>query len=187
MAWRAARIATPIVLVRGAGSTFSSTTEVAVVSATVPAGAFGAPGDGRQLRWTLYGVFANTSGLARNWTVRVKFGGTVMWGDVTPIASNAAPRLSPFSIFGQVSLNGATNAVTFGGLSAVGLGTLAATGGGAGLGEGDLGTDEIGALAPLRGAATVDTTVAQVFEIAMLVNATANTSFRADSFLVDIV
>ena len=83
----------------------SSTAETDLLSYSVPGGTLGTANG---LRFTIWGVWLNSTGANRTYTLRVRYNSTVLIADASGnIASNAATRV--MRITGEILANGATN------------------------------------------------------------------------------
>lgn len=133
----------------------NTVTETTLYSVVVPAGMMGA---NKSIRTVLAGAYVNNTGANRTFTLKVKFGGTVIFQDDTlNITTNAAARI--FAL--EFELTNRTTTSQFG-LGRVVLGQASA----ATSGTGDLGTaaNFLDALI-LAASSTADTSATQAFEI----------------------
>ena len=136
----------------------NTTSETTLYSFSVPANALGATG---ALRCKIYGQFRpNTA--AATFTIRVKFGATTMWADVT--ASRAIDTdIAAFEIE-FVLANTATNAQRLGGYCHLGQ-TIAATNGFGDMSLADGAAGNLSNSTPFYGTAAIDTTAAATLDV----------------------
>lgn len=133
-------------------------TETSFYSFSVPANVLDTQ---KMLRLTIYGDYLNNSGAGRTLTVRVKFGGTTYYNDVSGTLAASASR-HPFRWEILVGNRNATNVQSIGGYLSMGVA------GGATTGIGDMGTfatNTTGLETPFYNDGAIDTTVAQTLEV----------------------
>ncbi len=154
------RSATPLSL--------TGTTENDLVNYTIPAGTLGTTG---MIRISLAGILNNASGATRNYTIRVRYGATILYADTS--SNQAANSITGFYMTFYFAANAATNAQTINGIIHIG------TAGGATTGTtGDLSTDETTAMTVISGTSAIDSTVDQTFRITIQASGTTTTTTR---------
>ncbi len=138
--------------------TIGGSTETTIYSYTVPANTMGT---NKALRLTMIGDRLNDSGATKTITLRVKFGGTTLYQDVTATFADANLNRYPWNATVVLANQDATNAQTLGGQINFGINTTVPA-----TGFGDLGVDEIIAATPFVGVAgTIDTTQDRLLEV----------------------
>jgi hypothetical protein len=147
----------------------SSSLETAIYSYDVPAWTLK---DERALRIRMHGDYLNNTGANRTLTLRVTLGGSDVYLDANTTGPSASRR--PFWLDLNLAANAGTDAQTLGGA------VLFGTTGGASVGIGDFGTDEIQAAAPLFGTAIRSTEIVQTLAVTVQHDASsASCSFRS--------
>lgn len=161
----------------------NSTTETTLFTATVPAGVMGT---NRTLRLQIDGDYLNNSGLTltTSETLRIYFGGSVIWADAGKAHAASANR-KPLSITVRITNAGATNSQVLGGTITLG-GSPSTTG------IGEYGDDEIDAQTAIGHATAsppaVDTTAAQTLSVSVQHGQAATTiSYRLYSATLELV
>lgn len=152
-----------------------TTSETSLGSFTVTAGDMGTTGI---LRVRLMGRFWG-SGASTTVTLRIKFGGTTLYADASVATTTAA---LPWFAEVHIANVGATNEQAVGGF--ILIGAQSAT-----TGEGDLGTDEVLAMAPFaKSDPGIDTTANCTFDMtAQLSDGTAGNAFRCYSMVAELL
>lgn len=138
----------------------NTTVETTLYSFAVPANALGTNG---LLRFTVFGDYLNNSGAGETMTLRIKFGGTTLYQDVTGSIAAATAR-RPFRIVGEIGNKGATNVqflVAHWELGAAGSATTGIGDIGAGGATGEIGQHVVAS----AGDAAIDTTLAATLDI----------------------
>lgn len=165
--WAAITVTGGISIIDKSVITVSSTAnaETSFITSTIPGGTLGTT---NLLRIRASGVFNNAAGVNRTWTLRVKYGGTTLYADVSPnqaTATNAGWNLDLI-----LASNNSVTAQTLNGMVHIG-GTGAVT---TGL-TGDLGSDEITSVSVITGSSAVNSAVNQTLDITWQPSGTGTT------------
>jgi hypothetical protein len=157
----------------------SSSAENTIYSFTVPQNTMTATG---VLRLSMEATILNNTGGNTTITVRIKFGGTTMYDDVTPVMATSASRRS-FRVNVYIANQNSVSAQILSGTAEVGVAGTATTG------YGDFGTDEIISRAPLGGTAAVDTSAAgRLLDITVQASSSATThSIRREFTVLELL
>lgn len=162
----------------GTGSTFdiggpgsevaSSTTKTAVMTYSVIGGDLGT---GNALDFDCYVDFKNNTGGAKNYTITIEYGSTVLWDDTATIANHS--QKGGISIQGLLTANSSTSA------QVLGANITFVKGEGATTGEGGFAAGHVSAYAIASGASSEDSTVTKDFKISITMGASdANLTFQ---------
>ena len=146
----------------------TGTGENDLMNFTVPAGTLGTDGI---IRITINSTILNSSGSNRNYIIRVRFGGTVLFQDTT--ANQSTGTTCGLTINLYFSANDSASAQTLTGFIKMG-GTGAVT---TGI-TGDLGTDEILSTAVISATSAVNSNANQALRVTIQANGTGTTATR---------
>lgn len=141
----------------------------------------------RMLRATIHADYLNNSGSNKTFTLKVLFGGTVFYEDVTPLLDFSSASRQPIRIVLELPNLGSTNSQWLSGVLFKG------EAGGATTGIGDLDTNfgwgsGSSIIVPFAGSGTIDTTVARNLEVKITHSAAhASTSFRKKLAIVELL
>lgn len=146
-------------------------TEQTIFSATITGGSMTSTG---MVKCRIAAQILNNSGATKTVTIKVKYGATTLYGDVTA-AFGTGTAVRAFWMEFILANQNSTSAQIVNGLIVFGYLEQAATG------IGDLTTDEIGALTPFNGTATEDSTGDKTLAVTIQFSAAhANTSWTTN-------
>jgi len=155
----------------------NTTTETNALSHTVPANALGANGF---VKLVARGYYYNSSGAGDTITLKIKFGATTLWADISASISTGAQK-RPFDLYLHLYNTGTTGSQRMNGHATISSNGAASTG------FGDFATDEVNANNPVRGQDTIseDTTSDKDLVVtAQHTTANANIQFVCEMFEV---
>jgi hypothetical protein len=156
----------------------NTTTETSVYSYSIGANVLGADG---AVRLTMHGDYKNDSGSAQTFTLKVKFGSTTMFEDVSASIPDFGASRLPWWMQLVLANKNATNSQTFGSqymLTSIGAGT----------GVGRIDTDELYFHGGPQGSASEDTTGALTLDITIThAAAHADLSYRRHWAMLELI
>lgn len=152
--------------------------ETAIFSAVIPGNKLSI---NKMARLTLTGDYQCNSGTPRTITLKIKFGATTLYQDVTPAFATGSARRA-VRLVAELTNLGATNIQELGGVFMV------SDAGGTTSGLGDINDENIGSFSNLTGFSNIDSTINQTFEVTVTHSAAeANVSLRKWCALLEVV